>query len=186
MKKLRLASVLTFVTLLLTGCYNDIADDEMEPETLKAKTHAKRKVAVDVEGGDTDPIIDYRSRRFIKQGSQNAEEHDANGHFGCYVYWERRSLRSIDMNNQVSVRPVDGHSRYYQGNDENILTSTAKAQIEEPIDINQNGNIKVTFEYSKKVFYRDEHLLKDTFRIEHHELSKTVSHYFEGEDENDM
>lgn len=55
MKKLRLASVLTFVALLLTGCYNDIADDEMEPETLKAKTHAKRKVAAGGEGNEEEP-----------------------------------------------------------------------------------------------------------------------------------
>ena len=55
MKKLRLTSVLTFVALLLTGCYSDIVDDEMEPETLKAKTHAKKKVTAGGEGNEEKP-----------------------------------------------------------------------------------------------------------------------------------
>ena len=55
MKKLRITSVLTFVALLLTGCYSDIVDDEMEPETLKAKTHAKKKVTAGGEGNEEKP-----------------------------------------------------------------------------------------------------------------------------------
>lgn len=50
MNKLRFTSVLIIAALIVTACGSDYATDEMEPETLKVKTHAKKKVAAGGEG----------------------------------------------------------------------------------------------------------------------------------------
>lgn len=181
MNKLRFTSVLIIAALIITACSSDFANEEMEPETSMLKTRAKKRVK---SGGEGDPIIDYRSKRFINAGSENITAIDSTGTFGCYVYWEKKSLRSIDMNNRLNLRPIDGYAYYYQGDDPNVIIISASAIIDGPIDINQNADIKVEFIYSKKIFYYDNTLHKDTFLIVHPQIIKSITHYFSGVDEN--
>lgn len=89
MNKLRFTSVLIIAALIVTACGRDFATDEMEPETLKVKTHAKKKVEA---GGEAEPQPGPNERLYFYSGHKDLTIHQ----FEFSVNWDAGYDDEID------------------------------------------------------------------------------------------